>query len=147
MLRRNFNFNDLSSDFDSLFDGIGSYKSNPIYIRGKKNVESGDDKNGKWKKETFISDDGTYHVTSLYQYMNEPSEVESDETVSLKTRLVESVEKQDYETAAEIRDQIKKLELNREKIEEIQSKLDESVRSQDFESAIKYRDKLKKFNS
>ena len=147
MLRRNFNFNDLFSDFDSLFDGIGSYKSNPIYIRGKKNVESGDDKNGKWKKETFISDDGTYQVTTLYQYTDEPTTVETDETFTLKTQLSDAVEIQDYETAAKIRDQIKKIESNKEKIEEIKTKLDESIKSQDFESSIKYRDKLKKLNS
>jgi excinuclease UvrABC helicase subunit UvrB len=147
MLRRNFNFNDLFSDFDSLFDGIGSYKSNPLYIKGKKNVEHGDDKNGKWKKETFISDDGTYQVTTLYQYTDEPTTVETDETFTLKTQLSDAVEIQDYETAAKIRDQIKKIESNKEKIEEIKTKLDESIKSQDFESSIKYRDKLKKLNS
>jgi len=147
MLRRNFNFNDLFSDFDSLFDGIGSYKSNPLYIKGKKNVEHGDDKNGKWKKETFISDDGTYQVTTLYQYTDEPTTVETDETFTLKTQLSDAVEIQDYETAAKIRDQIKKIESNKEKIEEIKTKLDESIKSQDFESSIKYRDNLKKLNS
>jgi excinuclease UvrABC helicase subunit UvrB len=147
MLRRNFNFNDLFSDFDSLFDGIGSYKSNPLYIKGKKNVEHGDDKNGKWKKETFISDDGTYQVTTLYQYTDEPTTVETDETFTLKTQLSDAVEIQDYETAAKIRDQIKKIESNKEKIEEIKTKLDESIKSQEFESSIKYRDKLKKLNS
>ena len=45
MLRRRFNFNDLFSDFDSLFGDFNSFSS-PRIVRGKKNVESGDDENG-----------------------------------------------------------------------------------------------------
>ena len=89
------------------------------------------------------------HIKSptLYQYTDEPTTVETDETFTLKTQLSDAVEIQDYETAAKIRDQIKKIESNKEKIEEIKTKLDESIKSQDFESSIKYRDKLKKLNS
>ena len=45
MLRRRFNLNDLFSEFDSLFDGFNSY-NNPMVVRGRKNVESGDDEDG-----------------------------------------------------------------------------------------------------
>jgi protein-arginine kinase activator protein McsA len=44
----------------------------------------------------------------------------------------------------ELRDKIKKLEENKEKISELQSKLDESIKNQDFEKCIQYRDEIKK---
>lgn len=143
MLRKRFNFNDLFSDFDSLFSDFNS----PLMVRGKKNVESGDDDNGTWMKETFTSDDGSYQVTSLYRYNSGKTNKESTEISKLKTKLETAVEKQDYETAAKLRDEIKSIESNKEKIDEIQSQLDEAVSKQDFESAIKLRDELKKIKS
>jgi excinuclease UvrABC helicase subunit UvrB len=147
MLRRRFNFNDLFSEFDSLFDGFNSYGSNPLMVRGKKNVESGDDEDGTWTKETFTSDDGTYQITSIYRYNGNTPKEKSNEISVLERELKNAVEKQDYETAAKLRDQIKNIESNKEKIDEIQSKLDEAVKKQDFESAIKLRDKLNKLKS
>ena len=146
MLRKRFNFNDLFSEFDSLFDGYNSYSS-PLFVRGKKNVESGDDENGSWAKETFISDDGSYKVTTYYSYGGQNKNTESFELYELKNKLNSAVDKQDYETAAKIRDLITSIESNKEKIDEIQSKLDEAVEKQDFENAIKFRDKLKKIKS
>jgi len=108
MLRRRFNFNDLFSEFDSLFDGFNSY-SNPIMVRGKKSVESGDDKNGTWKKETFTSDDGSYQITSIYRYNTEVPTKGSSEVNELKQQLNYAIESQDYETAARIRDHIKSI--------------------------------------
>ena len=148
MLRRRFNFNDLFSEFDSLFDGFNSYGSNPLMVRGKKNVESGDDEDGAWTKETFTSDDGTYQITSIYRYNGESTPKQKSNEISvLERELKNAVEKQDYEAAAKLRDQIKTIESNKEKIDEIQSKLDEAVNKQDFESAIKLRDKLNKLKS
>lgn len=147
MLRRNFNFNDLFSDFDSLFGDFNSFSS-PRMVRGKKNVESGDDENGTWTKETFTSDDGTYQVTSIYRYNSGPNKTDkSEESYDLKRQLDDAVEKQDYETAAKLRDQIKSIELNKEKIQDLQSQLNDAVSKQDFEKAIKLRDKLKKIKS
>lgn len=140
MLRRRFNFNDLFSEFDSLFDGFNSYGSNPLMVRGKKNVESGDDEDGTWTKETFISDDGSYQITSIYRYSGEKPK----ETNDLQHQLDIAVEKQDYETAAKLRDQIKNIESNKEKINKLETQLNEAVKKQDFENAIKLRDKLKK---
>ena len=146
MLRRRFNFNDLFSDFDSLFGDFNSFNS-PLMVRGKKNVESGDDENGTWTKETFTSDDGSYQITSIYRYNGNTTKKDSTEVSELKQQLESAVEKQDYETAAKLRDQIKSIESNKEKIDELQSQLDESVSNQDFEKAIKLRDKLKKLKS
>jgi len=145
MLRRKFNLNDFFSEFDSLFDNYNTY--NPHVVKGKKNVESGDDENGKWTKETFVSDDGIYQVTSVYRYNNSTTKKESNEVSILKDEMNKAVESQDYETAAQLRDKINSIESNKEKIKELQSQLDDAVSKQDFEKAIKLRDKIKKYNS
>lgn len=146
MLRRNFNFNDLFSEFDSLFDGFSSY-NNPMVVRGKKDVDSGEDENGAWTKETFTSEDGTYQVTSIYRYGDTTPNRDSSEISVLKDKMNKAVESQDYETAAQLRDKINSIESNKEKIQELQSQLDDAVSKQDFEKAIKLRDKIKKYNS
>jgi excinuclease UvrABC helicase subunit UvrB len=143
MIRKRFNINDLFSEFNSLFNDYDSYYSTPLFVKGKKNIESGDDENGKWSKETFISDDGSYQITSIYRY----SDKKPKETNDLQHQLDIAVEKQDYETAAKIRDQIKNIESNKEKIDELETQLNEAVKKQDFENAIKLRDKLKKLKS
>jgi protein-arginine kinase activator protein McsA len=71
---------------------------------------------------------------------NEPK---SDELDLLKHKLEVAIEKQEFEEAVELRDKIKSLEKNKEKISELQSKLDECVKKQEFEKAIEYRDKIK----
>ena len=146
MLRRRFNFNDLFSEFDSLFDGFGSY-NNPMVVRGKKDVDSGEDENGTWTKETFTSEDGTYQVTSIYRYSDPTIKKDSSEVSVLKDKMNKAVESQDYETAAQLRDKINSIESNKEKIQELQSQLDDAVSKQDFEKAIKLRDKIKKYKS
>lgn len=143
MIRKRFNINDLFSEFNSLFNDYDSYYSTPLFVKGKKNVESGDDENGKWSKETFISDDGSYQITSIYRYSGEKPK----ETNDLQHQLDIAVEKQDYETAAKLRDQIKNIESNKEKIDKLETQLNEAVEKQDFENAIKLRDKLKKLKS
>jgi len=146
MLRRRFNFNDLFSEFDSLFDGFGSY-NNPMVVRGKKDVDSGEDENGAWTKETFTSEDGTYQVTSIYRYSDTTPNRDSSEISVLKDKMNKAVESQDYETAAQLRDKINSIESNKEKIQELQSQLDDAVSKQDFEKAIKLRDRIKKYSS
>jgi protein-arginine kinase activator protein McsA len=145
MLRKKFNFNNLFSEFDSLFEDFGSFSS-PYLIRGKKNVESGNDENGSWAKESFVSEDGSFQVTTIYKTSSETNK-SSSETLDLKKQLESAVEKQDYESAAELRDKIKAIESNKEKIKGLESKLNDSVKNQDFESAIKYRDEIKKLKS
>ena len=142
MLRKKINFNNLFSEFDSLFEDFGSFSS-PYLIRGKKNVESGNDENGSWTKESFVSEDGSFQVTTIYKTSSETNKP-SSETLDLKKQLESAVEKQDYESAAKLRDKIKSIESNKEKIKELESKLNDSVKNQDFESSIKYRDEIKK---
>ena len=145
MLRKKINFNNLFSEFDSLFEDFNSFTS-PYMIRGKRNVESGDDENGSWTKESFVSEDGSFQVTTIYKTSSETNKP-SSETLDLKKQLESAVEKQDYESAAKLRDKIKSIESNKEKIKELETKLNNSVTNQDFESAIKYRDEIKKLKS
>ena len=143
MLRKRLNFNNFFSDFDSLFDDFSS----PFVLKGKRDVQTGDDENGQWTKETFVSEDGTYQMTTIVHHLNSKTKQSPNEKSNLQKELEQAVEKQDFEKAAKLRDQIKQIEANKEKIKEIQSKLDESVKNQDYESAIKYRDELKKLKS
>ena len=146
MLRRKFNFNDLFSEFDSLFDGFSSY-NNPMVVRGKKDVDSGEDENGAWTKETFTSEDGTYQVTSIYRYGDSTPKKDSSEISVLKNKMNKSVESQDYGTAAQLRDKSNSIGSNKEKIEQLQTQVGDAVSKQEFEKAIKLRDKIKEYNS
>lgn len=146
MFRKKITFNDLFSEFDSLFNDFNTLSS-PYLLKGKKNVESGTDEDGSWTKESFISEDGSYQITTVYKTTNKSSVKPSSEVLDLKKQLDSAVEKQDYETAAKLRDKIKLVEQNKEKIQDLESKLQETIKKQDFESAIKYRDEIKKLKS
>lgn len=117
-----FNFR----DFDKLFNEMFSERMGF-------NLDS---KN--WTKKTYKSPDGSFS----YTYMT--PKVDSDELYELKEKLDLAIEDQNFEEAVELRDKIKKLEENKEKISELQSKLDESIKTQDFEKSIFYRDEIKK---
>ena len=53
----------------------------------------------------------------------------------------------EFEKAAELRDKIKSLEVNQEKIDDLKQKLKESIENEDFEESIKLRDQIKNFES
>ena len=143
-------FNSLFGDFDSLFNEMNSmFNETPYYIKGKSNVENGNDENGKWTKESFISDDGSYSITTIVRTNTEGIKPESSNTKldQLKKELNNAVEEQEFETAAKLRDQIKSLEVNQEKINNLKSKLEESISNQNFEESIKLRDQIKELES
>lgn len=64
----------------------------------------------------------------------------------LQRKLNECVEKQEFEEAAKLRDQIKDLELNNTKINNLKKELELVIKEQNFERAIEIRDELKKIN-
>lgn len=143
-------FNSLFGDFDYLFNEMNSmFNEKPYYIKGKSNVENGNDENGKWTKESFISDDGSYSITTIVRTNTEGIKPESSNTKldQLKKELSNAVEEQEFETAAKLRDQIKSLEVNQEKINNLKSKLEESISNQNFEESIKLRDQIKELES
>lgn len=143
-------FNSLFGEFDSLFNEMNSmFNNSPLYVKGKSNVENGKDENGQWTKESFISDDGSYSITTIVRTNTEgvKPEVSNTKLDQLKKELSVAVEEQEFETAAKLRDQIKSLEVNKEKIDELKTKLDNAVSKQDFEKAIKLRDQIKELES
>jgi len=94
----------------------------------------------KWEKKTYKSDDGVISFT----YITNKSEKlnQDDELYLLKQRLQMAVDEQRFEEAVELRDKIKSLEQNKEKISELKKELDECIESQNFEKAIELRDKI-----
>ena len=108
------------------------------------------DENGEWFKTTYTSPNGTrYTMTTTYigGPVGKPKKKENDTLSSLKKELEISVEKQDFEKAAELRDQIKKMETNKTEIDKLESELKMAVNKQEFEEAIKLRDKIKELKS
>lgn len=116
------------NEFDKMFDDMFSFKSNFF-----------DDNN--WTKRTYKSPDGKYSFTYMSKGFN--SNHKNDELNILKDELEKAVGEQEFEKAVELRDKIKTLEKNKEKISELQKKLSECVEKQDYEKAIEYRDKIK----
>lgn len=91
-------------------------------------------------KKIFRSSDGNYSFT----YMVKENDTKHDELNDLQYKLKICVEKQDFETAVELRDKLLKLEKNKEEICELEKKLHETIKNQEFEKSIEYRDLLKK---
>jgi protein-arginine kinase activator protein McsA len=54
------------------------------------------------------------------------------------------IENEDFEKAVELRDQIKKLEINQKEINKLEEELKKSIEQQNFEKSIEIRDQLKK---
>lgn len=133
-----YNLNRLFKEFDFLDESL----FNKPHLKGKEKVESGTDENGEWERKTYVSDTGlfTYTYTTRKYNGNKKSTNEID---SLKKELNVCVEKQDFEKAVELRDKIKKLELNNEEINKLKKEMSELVKNQDFENAILVRDKIK----
>ena len=65
----------------------------------------------------------------------------------LKIKLERAIEKEDFEEAVRLRDQIKNLGTNKEQIEKLEAELKKSIEEQNFELSIELRDKLKKLRS
>ena len=112
-------------EFDRIIDEMFSF---PMSNRG-------------WDKKTFRSPDGSISFT--YMSRGFGSEPKNDDLELLKHKLEVAIEKQEFEEAVNLRDEIKSLEENKEKILELEAKLDECIKRQDFEKAIEYRDKIK----
>ena len=99
-------------------------------------------KNG-WSQESYESPDGSYKFTS-YVKIFDSSDFDNSKQMSkeeyLTTKLDRAIETEDVK----LRDQIKNLENNSEKIKNLESELKLSIKEQNFENAIKLRDELKK---
>ena len=137
MLFRNFhNLNRLFKDLDSIEDFFKEI--NPQ--SGKEQVQKGNDENGEWERRTYVSDTGLFSYSFLIRKSDNSKSI--DEISKLKYELNESVEKQDFERAVELRDKINKLEKNKNELTKLNQELNECIKKQDFEKAIKLRDKI-----
>lgn len=96
--------------------------------------------NGEWKTQTKVSEDGTMKITTYY-YDNDKTNPTSK---NLKQQLEIAIENEDFETAVELRDQIKKLETNQKEVDKLEEDLKKSIEEQNFEKSIEIRDQLKK---
>lgn len=93
-----------------------------------------------FETRTYKSEDGSMTFTYITNKKGELTE--SDEIYLLKQKLNLAVESQNFEQAVELRDKIKNLEENKEKISGLKKELDECIKTQDFEKAIQLRDKI-----
>lgn len=135
----------LFEDLDSLMNSLFNNQFDPFAIRYNSNTESGKDENGNWSKETFTSEDGLIQFTTIYRSNNnsQPSQNTSDIN-KLKKLLQKAIDEQEFEMAVELRDRIKSLEENKDKIAALENDLKEAINNQNFEKAIEIRDELKK---
>ena len=115
-------------NFDKLFNEL--FNSENPFFGGLNNLE----------KKTYKSEDGSItftYITNVKGNLNK-----SDELDLLKQRLEMAVEEQNFEDAVELRDKIKNLEQNKEKISELNKELEDCIKTQDFERAIEVRNKI-----
>lgn len=115
-------------NFDKLFNEL--FNSENPFFGGLNNLE----------KRTYKSEDGSItftYITNVKGNLNK-----SDELELLKQKLEMAVEEQNFEQAVELRDKIKNLEQNKEKISELNKELEECIKTQNFEKAIELRDKI-----
>jgi protein-arginine kinase activator protein McsA len=115
-----------NEDFEKLFNQIlsKSFLLNP----------------DNFEKKTYMSEDGSMSFT--YITTKGHRQDGSDELSRLKQKLDLAVEEQKFEDAVVLRDKIKNLEENVEKINDLNKELDHCIKTQDFERAIEVRDKI-----
>lgn len=135
----------LFEDLDSLFNSLFNNNMDPFIMRGKTSTETGQDQHGDWSKETFTSEDGTIEFTTFFRSSHhKPQASGMTEVDKLKKLLDKAVQEQEFEMAVELRDRIKALEENKDKIASLENDLKEAINKQDFEKAIEIRDEIKK---
>ena len=78
-----------------------------------------------------------------FMYVKENENRENDEK-SLQMELQEVIESENFERAIEIRDELKKLEMNKLKLKNLEIQLKQSIDKQDFEKCIVIRDEINK---
>jgi excinuclease UvrABC helicase subunit UvrB len=115
-----------NEDFEKLFNQIlsKSFLLNP----------------DNFEKNTYMSEDGNMSFT--YITTKGHRQDGSDELSRLKQKLDLAVEEQKFEDAVVLRDKIKNLEENVEKINDLNKELTHCIKTQDFERAIEVRDKI-----
>jgi len=120
-------------DFNKLFNEF--FKRDPFF-----NLDFDFFNDDNFEKKTYNSNDGSFSFTMITDKRNYNP---NNEINKLKTELAYVIEDQNFERAAEIRDEIKKLEENKNELISLNKELDKCIKSQDFERCIEIRDKIK----
>lgn len=68
---------------------------------------------------------------------------ELDEIAKRRALIAEAIKEERYEDAAVLRDEIKKLNAQKEHIDELKAKLDEAIKEERYEDAAVIRDEIK----
>lgn len=125
-----FNFDRFFNLFDNEFNSINSpFKSIDSFMEG----------NYKKTTKKIELPSGTCIVISYTLNVSDDGVEVSD----LKSQLDEAVKNQEYEKAAELRDQIKELEITQNKINDLNAELEKAVKNQEYEKAAELRDQIK----
>ena len=130
--RNNFNFDDLMARYEKMMKEFN---------------------NLDWKTNSFESPDGNYKYTryvkvfDLSNIFDEDKSKEMDKEEYLNIKLERAIEKEDFEEAIKLREQIKNLATNQEEIKKLELELKESIKEQNFERSIEIRDQLRKLKS
>lgn len=107
-------------EFDSLFNNIfdSNYDTEDLSTRtdGKLDITKGEDENGKWEKQLWVSDDGLVKISTFSRTsdsfeehsLNQKSIKEAD----LRKQLKSAVESEDFRSAAKIKEEIDSLNNN-----------------------------------
>lgn len=136
------NYYNLNKFINNLKTFDNMFLNNIPDVKGKEIVERGVDENGEWEKKTFVSDDGSF--TYSY-YTNNPSPLKNES--DLESKLQEAINRQDFESAVLLRDEIKSMEVNKDKLTQLQKELDDTIQNQNFEKSIVLRDKINKLKT
>jgi protein-arginine kinase activator protein McsA len=128
-MRDLFNFDNLFKLFDDEFNR----KNSPF-----KKIDSILGENYKKTTREIEIPGGTCVVIS---YSLKPTS--NDEINDLKSKLNVAIENQEFEIAAEIRDQLKELEKTKTKVDDLNLEMETAIKNQVFERAAEIRDQLK----
>lgn len=140
---------DFYKRFEQMLNDIFGEKNKPStpFETFFENMKNDEVDFSKFRNSVRRTKDGI--VTTFYYIINPDgswSAPEKNTKTDLKDKLEECVKNQDFEQAAKLRDQIRDLEKNSNRINELKQELKLAVEKQDFERAIELRDELKKIN-
>ena len=140
---------DFYKRFEQMLNDIFGEKSKPStpFETFFENMKNDEVDFSKFRNSVRRTKDGI--VTTFYYIINPDgiwSAPEKNAKTDLKDKLEECVKNQDFEQAAKLRDQIRDLEKNSNRINELKQELEVVIEKQDFERAIELRDELKKIN-
>ena len=114
--------------------------------------EKGNDEDGsKWTRNSYLSDDGTFYMSTYTRKMpvskkiKEASDLDK-RLAQMEDELNDSVIKEDWSQAANLRDKIKDLKNNSGKIKKLLDEKKKAIDSMEFEKVEEIVSKLNEFN-